>query len=201
MRPIIFIFITILFVGCKVQKLQTEKNNTDTAISKAETALQTYSAKISGTFKSIPFKGTLRMKTDSVIWVSITGLGFEAARILMRQDSVFVLNKLEKEVFIGDYTIFEQHFGLPINFSMAQKVLTDTLENNFNFSKQTSLQFIPQGTTTIDRFIFPKQLTAKVKKNNMSQEITVKFTDHQINIPIQTPFSIPSDYDTIKTAF
>ena len=62
----------------------------------------TFSAKVKvdyrgGDGKSYDFNAFLRMKKDSVIWVSINAaLGIEAFRILIKPDSVFVLNKLDK---------------------------------------------------------------------------------------------------------
>ncbi|MDR0790689.1 MAG: DUF4292 domain-containing protein [Bacteroidales bacterium] len=197
-RLIFFIAISLLFVGCKVQSPQADIQSKQTADKQNQTTFETYTTKISGTYNSIPFKGQVRLQKDSVIWVSLTGFGFEAARLLMTKDSVFAINKLQKEVLIGDYNTLEQHFGLPLSFAVAQKVLLDTAQSSFKSEKQMEVQFLPQGVTTINRFTFPKQLTTKAKLNNRLEEITIKFSDQQINVPISIPFSIPKDYDTIK---
>ncbi|MCS7153065.1 MAG: DUF4292 domain-containing protein [Bacteroidia bacterium] len=38
---------------------------------------------------------------DSVLWMSAGIMGFEGLRILWRQDSIFILNRLAREAFIG----------------------------------------------------------------------------------------------------
>src|SRR6188768_3901954 len=54
------------------------------------------------------FDINLRISRDSVIWISITPLlGIEVARVLIRQDSIFVLDRLHKEVMKRDYQYFE----------------------------------------------------------------------------------------------
>ncbi|MDR1725462.1 MAG: DUF4292 domain-containing protein [Bacteroidales bacterium] len=162
-------------------------------------SLKSYTAKISGVFNSIPFSGTLRLQKDSVIWVSVSSLGFEVARLLLREDSVFALNKLEKEVLIGDYKTFEKQFGLPLSFSIAQKALLDTSANTYNSAQQQiEIEFLPKGVTTIEHYAFPQQLTTKAKLRNKSKEIIIKFSNQQVNLPIQTPFSIPDNYTHIN---
>ncbi|MDR1846884.1 MAG: DUF4292 domain-containing protein [Bacteroidales bacterium] len=193
-----FIIIVLLCVGCKVQKPQTNDSQTNIPSQNEQNTFQTYTANISGSYNSIPFRGTLRLQKDSVLWVSVTGFGFEVARLLMTQDSVFAVNKVEKEAVIGDYTAFERHFGMSLTFSIVQKVLLDTTETHYQSSNQTDIRFIPQGKTLIENFIFPQQITAKAKFHNSNEEITIKFSNQQINIPISTPFSIPATYDTLK---
>ncbi|MDR1005913.1 MAG: DUF4292 domain-containing protein [Bacteroidales bacterium] len=185
------IIMTILLVGCKVQKNAIKEQPT-------QTAFESCTAKISGTYKSIPFGGTLRMQKDSLIWMSVTGFGFEAMRLLLRQDSVFAIDKLQKRVLIGDYNSFEQQFGIPITYSIAQKVLLDTAINEFNASNRVSAQFIPQGVTMIDGFAFPNQITLNAKLNNTEEKLTIKFSSWRMNVPIDAPFSIPTNYKIIK---
>lgn len=56
-------------------------------------------------------EGILRIKKDSLIWVSLTApLGIEVARIVLSKDSVIFLNKLKREYLIKPYTFFRTSF-------------------------------------------------------------------------------------------
>ena len=74
--------------------------------------------------KSYDFNAFLRMRKDSVIWVSINAaLGIEAFRILITPDSVKVLNKLDKEAQFRSLNYLQEVTQLPIDFHTLQDIL------------------------------------------------------------------------------
>lgn len=76
-------------------------------------------------------KGNLRMKKDSIIWVSITPLlGIEAFRVVFTQDSVKMINKLNSTYFLGNYSIINKMFNTPFDFEMMQALVSG---NDFTF--------------------------------------------------------------------
>src|ERR1700745_3042121 len=51
------------------------------------------------------FNVTVRTRKDSVIWMSISKLGIDAARVLITKDTVkFTLGLTEKKYFVGDFS-------------------------------------------------------------------------------------------------
>lgn len=66
---------------------------------------------------------SLRMKKDSIIWMSVLpGLGIEAARIKITQDSVYFINRLQKEYVATDFTFLSNRFQVDINFDVLQAI-------------------------------------------------------------------------------
>ncbi|MCB0807539.1 MAG: DUF4292 domain-containing protein, partial [Bacteroidales bacterium] len=56
--------------------------------------------------KKNSFRGQLRMRKDSAIWVSFSpALGIEMARLLITEDSVKFINRINKTYFAGDYRV------------------------------------------------------------------------------------------------
>ncbi|MCK9163521.1 MAG: DUF4292 domain-containing protein [Bacteroidales bacterium] len=86
-------------------------------------AFRSYNVKLDIELSGISYSGTLRMVKDSAIWLSVGKFGFEGIRILMTKDSVWVLNKLEREYFAGDYDFFRRVIGLRVSYDMAQGLL------------------------------------------------------------------------------
>jgi hypothetical protein len=103
--------------------------NVTSNIDKNYIDFNTFSAKIKvdyrgGDGKSNDFNAFLRMKKDSVIWVSINAaLGFEAFRILITPDSVKVLNKLEKVAQFRSLDYLQEVTKLPIDFHTLQDII------------------------------------------------------------------------------
>lgn len=69
-------------------------------------------------------RGQLRMKNDSVMWVSFSpALGIEAARILLTNDSVKFINRLNKKYFEGEYCLLDSLLNTTIEYSILQSML------------------------------------------------------------------------------
>lgn len=85
------------------------------------------------------FKTTIRLKRDSAIWISISpALGIEVARVLIIQDTVKILNRLNKEYFIGDYSYLNKRFDIDLEFTFIQALL---LGNPIDFQEDKKLKF------------------------------------------------------------
>lgn len=72
------------------------------------------------------FKANIRLKKDSVIWVSITpALGIEVFRVLITPDSVKYISKIpdNKYYYSGDFTAIIDLMKVDIDFAMLQDLL------------------------------------------------------------------------------
>jgi len=67
------------------------------------------------------FKGQLRIKKDSLIWVSFSpALGIEAARLMITEDSVKFINRMNDTYFIGDYEFVNSFLETSVDFDVLQ---------------------------------------------------------------------------------
>jgi hypothetical protein len=74
--------------------------------------------------KKTSFKTHLRIKKDSIIWMSITPLlGIEVARVLITQDSVKLMNRAKSEYFVGDFDYINNLFGADLDYQMLEALL------------------------------------------------------------------------------
>lgn len=69
------------------------------------------------------FTVNLRMKKDSVIWMTISKLGIEGARVLITKDSVKFLDRLKNRFFKGDYAYISRLLNTELDFEMLQSLL------------------------------------------------------------------------------
>lgn len=70
---------------------------------------------------------TLRMKKDSVVWVSIGKAGVEGARGLLRPDSVFVMDKLKNELHSYDLKYLQELTQSNLSYTNIQNLLVGDL--------------------------------------------------------------------------
>ncbi len=89
--------------------------------------------------KKTNFKATIRVKKDSLIWLSITpALGIEMARVLISQDSVKLIDRLKKNYFTGDFDYINNKFNVDLLFDDLQAVL---LGNSIAVEPDEKLKF------------------------------------------------------------
>ncbi|KAF5068431.1 hypothetical protein DSECCO2_243180 [anaerobic digester metagenome] len=101
-----------------------------------------FSARFSASFRqnknSNSFSGQIRIHKDSLIWISISpALGIEMARVLISNDSVKYMNRIENTYFISDFNYINSLINSTLDFDMLQAFLTG---NDFSFYENSSFK-------------------------------------------------------------
>ncbi len=73
------------------------------------------------------FTMNIRMKRDSILWISITAVGFEVARAKLDSDSVKVISRLEKKYYTYGYDYIKKLSGTTLTLMQIQNLLTANL--------------------------------------------------------------------------
>jgi hypothetical protein len=69
------------------------------------------------------FTVSIRIKKDSIIWMSISKMGIEGARMLITKDSVKFTNTMSKKYFKGDFAYLSQMLNTELDFEILQSLL------------------------------------------------------------------------------
>lgn len=132
------LFVSLFFSSCKTRKKITLNNgrciidfkNARTLTShlkEKEFKFDRLNAKLSAEAEvdstSASFTVTLRIKKDSVIWMSISKLGIEGARVLITKDSVKLLNRIKNTFFVGDFAYISKIVNTDLDFELLQSLL------------------------------------------------------------------------------
>ncbi len=73
--------------------------------------------------------GQLRMRNDSIVWLSVTAtMGIEVLRAKVSNDSVWVLNRMEKTYLAEPLDSLGAKVGMPLSLPMVQTLLLDNNE-------------------------------------------------------------------------
>lgn len=142
----------------------------------------------------------LRMQKDSLIWASITGTaGVEGFRALIRQDSVLMIDRLNKEYLREDFAALQEILKFPLDYPMLQALILGNMPlpnyTEEQVTKEDDLLKIRQqeGNIQIDNFINPK--TNKLQKLELldlknKQELKITYQKYQkvqkLNLPKTT---------------
>jgi hypothetical protein len=69
----------------------------------------------------------LRIDKDSLIWLSVSGVGVEVARALITKDSVVITDRIHREYSVYDYASLSQRFNFNLTFGLIQSLLIGNL--------------------------------------------------------------------------
>ena len=72
---------------------------------------------------SIGGTATIKMKKDEMIWMNVRKFGFEVARAMITKDSLFVLDRINKEYAAEPISYIAERYQLPADLGMLQQIL------------------------------------------------------------------------------
>lgn len=102
--------------------------------------------------------GQIRMRKDSIVWFSVTAtMGVEALRAKISNDSIWILNRLEKTYLAEPLDTVSTQLGIPLSLPLIQTLL---LDNNEGFPPV-------ENQTVLLKVFFMGDITAKVRYNNI----------------------------------
>ncbi len=143
---------------------------------------------------------TIRIQQDSLIWVSVSKLGIEAARVLITRDSIKILDKINRAYAVADFATLSRQYSFSLSYSLLQTLvvgnlpLPDRIAQKSNPVNEPNYLLLRQqeGPVLVDNYI--DETDRKLKKLVMTQQpanntLRILYTDFA---PLDTflfPFS------------
>lgn len=189
-------FYSILFVlllsGC-AKTLQVDDNSIAEELNMSAFDFDYLSAKNKLRYDdgrtSISLSVNTRIRKDSVIWMSISpGFGFEAARVLATMDSVYIMDRINKDYTIYDYNTLSRQYKFDMTYNMIQSLLTgnmpvkissqDRIEKNGDhfLVRQITPEF--QVENKIDNTLL--KLSSLIVRDKAGNKLDLQFSDFQL---------------------
>ena len=138
---------------------------------------------------NIGLKGQLKMKNDSVIWISLSlKLGIEVARVMITEDSVKLINRTNKTYFVESVDKFQERLPSEVTMQFLQDILVGNdilLSKNDKFKVTIDDNNYKLESDKNTFWITPK--TFKVKSCQLS---AVSYQQSTVNSPSQWSESV-----------
>jgi hypothetical protein len=148
-------------------------------------------------FQNFSANATIRIRQDSLIWISISSTGVEAIRSIIQIDSIFVIDRLNKEYRQFSFDSLQRTYNIPIDFEMVQAALIGNLirsrKNNDKVLKDEDFFILKQKSENLDIDNFVNSKTMKIEKVKLmdapSESIMeIKYEDFQLHNDVLIPF-------------
>ena len=197
--PFFYLFLLCMVAACGRKNVGITGNPdtplpSELRIQNADFNYFTSSSKIkfSNNSQSISATANIRIKKDSIIWISLTpGLGIEAARGIITQDSLKFINRLNQEYATYDFKELSKKFNFDINYHLLQSVLLGDmprpLEPSDQVKKQDPYFIVAQkdGKARINNFIDARLMkvervdVTESNRNRRDNTLNLQYQDFQ----------------------
>lgn len=164
-------------------------------------------------------KANIRVRKDSVIWMTFSVIGVQGGKALINKDSITIVSTVDKEYFVFDYKELSKRFNFNVDYQVVQAVFLGNLiqprSNADRVERQASYDLLEQrnGTVVIKNFI--NAALAKIEKVELTEEdtknsITLNYTNFQsvedkvfpfngvINLYYKTPAGVLNNIITVE---
>lgn len=150
------------------------------------------------------FKVNLRIKSDSIIWMSITpALGIEAARLTIDQDSIKFIDKMKNTYFLGGIDLLDTLLAYAANYGFLEDLLVG---NPIEMSPDEKYDSSVEGLNYVLRSKSKRKLRkavdlssvpgdssyAEVLKEKKYQKVTEKYSED--DLILKRYFLRPGDF-------
>ena len=189
------------------KKVNIEIKNTDFESVKIRSKVNFNSDKIAQNFPA-----TIQIRKDSVIWISVS-VGLEAARGIIRQDSIFFIDRLNKNFYKFDFETLSNQFGFKLDYPRIQSLLIGNVFSPQNdetlVEEKGGFYFLKQKENTLLIESAIDQLSKKMTKVIAYEEVsgekmTINYNDLtpiDSNImPLKIEVSIDNIISNLNTA-
>ena len=139
----------------------------------------------------------IRIRQDSIIWISVSSTGIEALRALIQKDSIFVIDRINKRYREFTFDSLQNAYNLDFNYDMIQALLVgnliNTRKNNDKIIKEDEFFVLKQNNDNLEINNYVNSKTMKIEKVDIterpsSSSMEIRYEDFQISNDMLFPF-------------
>lgn len=182
---ILSLLIILIFASCKTSKVaeSTEEPKSAVPVDSIINQLDInkfdvdwFGAKFKGVYHRPEdkqgFNGQIRIRKDSVIWVSITAMmNIEVFRIEIKPDSFIFINRLEKTYISSSIEFLRDRIGVDVDFEMLQAII---LGNDFPYYENDVFKLNEKPNNYLLSTISRRKLRKQSKEPDPTSKILVQ---------------------------
>jgi hypothetical protein len=101
-------------------------------------------------------KANIRVRKDSVIWMTFSVIGVQGGKALINKDSITIVSNVDKEYYVFEYDELSKRYNFDINFNVIQSAMLGNLitprKGDEEVVQETSYFLLKQNSGTVDVF-------------------------------------------------
>lgn len=133
-------------------------------------------------------KANIRVRKDSVIWMTFSVIGVQGGKALINHDSITVVSNVDKEYFVFDYKTLSERFNFKIDYHVIQSAFLGNLiqprSESDVIERKPTYDLLAQrdGSVSIKNYI--NASLSKIERVELTEEdtqnsLTLNYTNFQ----------------------
>lgn len=133
-------------------------------------------------------KANIRIRKDSVIWMTFSVIGVQGGKALINHDSITIVSNVDKEYFSFDYAELSKRYNFEISYNVIQSAMLGNLimprkeedqvvqESSFFLLKQQA------NTISVDNYVNAASMKlekVELKESNSSNSLIINYSNFQ----------------------
>lgn len=133
-------------------------------------------------------KANIRIRKDSVIWMTFSVIGLQGGKALINKDSITIVSNVDKEYYVFEYDELSKRYNFEINYDVIQSAMLGNLimkrkeedqvvqEASFFIMKQEA------NSISVDNYINAASMKVEkveLKESNTNNSLTLNYSNFQ----------------------
>ena len=119
-------------------------------------------------------KANIRMRKDSVIWMTFSVIGVQGGKALINKDSITIVSTVDKEYYVFPYDELSKRFQFDINFEVVQAAMLGNpiipRTENDEVIPESSMYLLKQEQADVDVINYVNAASMKIEKVEMKED-------------------------------
>lgn len=118
-------------------------------------------------------KANIRIRKDSVIWMTFSVIGVQGGKALINKDSITIVSTVDKEYFVFEYPELSKRYNFEINYEIIQAAMLGNLltprSANEDILQESSMFLLKQKSGPVDITNYVNAGSKKIEKIEMKE--------------------------------
>lgn len=133
-------------------------------------------------------KANIRVRKDSVIWMTFNVIGIQGGKALINKDSITIVSTVDKEYYVFEYSELSKRFNLDINYEMVQSAMLGNpiiaRSQDDEVQQESSMYLLKQQSGPVNVLNYVNAASMKIEKvelkeGNSSNSLILNYSNFQ----------------------
>jgi hypothetical protein len=136
-------------------------------------------------------KANIRVRKDSVIWMTFSVIGVQGGKALINKDSITIVSNVDKEYYVFEYEELSKRYNFNINYDVIQSAMLGNLlidrKEEDDIVQESSMFLLRQqaGTVQVTNYVNAASMKVEkidMKESNSNNSLVINYSNFQ---PVQ----------------
>ncbi len=118
-------------------------------------------------------KANIRIRKDSVIWMTFSVIGVQGGKALINKDSITIVSTVDKEYYVFEYSELSDRFKFDINYNVVQSAMLGNpiirRSDSEEVQQESSMYLLKQNQADVSVVNYVNAASMKIEKVELKE--------------------------------